>query len=154
MLRRAIVPSDYAATQNKRATLFDPAGLATSSGSQHPLNAAVLFSLGAQRGFSMRALILMLGLPDMATPQLVVFLAIVGVAMLLFGWISDMLLGDGAFGIIVNGLLVLAGAILGTLLWRKLGYTIGTNPALTVSFVALGSGLALLVALSTARRWI
>lgn len=102
----------------------------------------------------MRALILMLGLPDMATPQLVVFLAIVAVAVLLFGWISDMLLGDGAFGIIINGLLVLAGAILGTLLWRKLGYTIGHNPALTASFVALGSGLAMLIVLTTIRRWL
>ncbi len=45
----------------------------------------------------MRTLILMLGLPDMSTPQLVVFLAIVGVGLLLFGWISDMLLRDGAF---------------------------------------------------------
>lgn len=102
----------------------------------------------------MRALIVMLGLPDMSTPQLVVFLSIVAVGVLLFGWISDMLLRDGAFGIIINGLLVLAGAILGTLLWRKLGYTIGINPAATATFVALGSGLALLIALSTVRRWI
>lgn len=102
----------------------------------------------------MRALIVMLGLPDMSTPQLVVFLAIVAVGTLLFGWLSDMLLGDGAFGVVINGLLVLAGAILGTLLWRKLGYTIGHNPALTVSFVALGSGLAMLLVLSTLRRWL
>ena len=102
----------------------------------------------------MRALILMLGLPDMSTPQLVVFLSIVAVGVLLFGWISDLLLRDGAFGIITNGLLVLAGAILGTLLWRKLGYTIGHNPALTVSFVALGSGLAMLIVITTIRRWL
>lgn len=102
----------------------------------------------------MRALILMLGLPDMATPQLVVFLAIVAIGTLLFGWISDMLLRDGAFGIVINGIVVLTGAILGTLLWRKLGYTIGTNPALTVSFVALGAGLGLLIVLTTLRRWI
>ena len=102
----------------------------------------------------MRALILMLGLPDMSTPQLVVFLAIVAVGVLLFGWISDMLLRDGGFGIILNGLVVLAGAILGTLLWRKLGYTIGTNPALTVSLVALGAGMAMLIMLTTIRRWL
>lgn len=111
----------------------------------------------------MRTLILMLGLPDMSTPQLVVFLAIVGVGVLLFGWISDMLLRDGAFGIILNGLIVLAGAVGGTLLWRKLdyatawrhlGYAIGSNPALTTSLVALGSGLALLIALTALRRWL
>ncbi|PTM38554.1 hypothetical protein [Bosea sp. 124] len=102
----------------------------------------------------MRALILMLGLPDMSTPQLVIFLAIVAVGVLLFGWISDVLLRDGAFGIIINGLLVLTGAILGTLLWRKLGYTIGHNSALTVSFVALASGLVTLIVLSTIRRWL
>ena len=102
----------------------------------------------------MRALILMLGLPDMSTPQLVVFLAIVAVGVLLFGWISDMLLRDGGFGIILNGLVVLAGAILGTLLWRKVGYTIGTNPALTVSLVALGAGMAMLIMLTTIRRWL
>jgi len=102
----------------------------------------------------MRALILMLGLPDMSTPQLVVFLSIVGVGVLLFGWISDALLRDGAFGIVINGLVVLAGAILGTLLWRKLGYTIGTNPAATGTFVALGSGLMLLIVITTIRRWL
>ena len=102
----------------------------------------------------MRALILMLGLPDMSTPQLVVFMSIVGVGLLLFGWISDMLLRDGAFGIIINGLLIVVGAVLGTLLWRKLGYTIGHNPALTASFVALGSGLAMLLVLTTIRRWL
>ncbi len=102
----------------------------------------------------MRTLISMLGMPDLPTAHLVVLVAIVAIAVLLFGWISDMLLRDGAFGIIVNGLLVLAGAILGTLLWRKLGYTIGTNPALTGSIVALASGLAFLIVLSTMRRWI
>lgn len=111
----------------------------------------------------MRALILMLGLPDMSTPQLVVFLAIVGVGVLLFGWISDMLLRDGAFGIIINGLIVLAGAIGGTLIWRKLdyvttwrhlGYAIGSNPAATSAFVALGAGLATLIIITTIRRWL
>ncbi len=111
----------------------------------------------------MRTLILMLGLPDMSTPQLVVFLAIVGVGVLLFGWISDMLLRDGAFGIILNGLIILAGAVGGALIWRKLdyattwrhlGYAIGSNPALTTSLVALGSGLALLIALTALRRWL
>jgi uncharacterized membrane protein YeaQ/YmgE (transglycosylase-associated protein family) len=101
-----------------------------------------------------RTLILMLGLPDMSTPQLVLFMAIVGVTLLLFGWISDLLLRDGAFGIILNGFIVIGGAVLGTLAWRKLGYTIGTNPALTTSLVALGSGLALLIALTALRRWL
>ncbi|MDP3258215.1 MAG: hypothetical protein Q8S58_02625 [Bosea sp. (in: a-proteobacteria)] len=102
----------------------------------------------------MRTLILMLGLPDMSTPQLVLFLAIVGVTLLLFGWISDLLLRDGAFGIILNGFIVIGGAVLGTLAWRKLGYAIGTNPALTTSLVALGSGLALLILLTVIRRWL
>lgn len=111
----------------------------------------------------MRALILMLGLPDMSTPQLIIFLAIVGVAVLLFGWISDMLLRDGAFGVIINGIIVLAGAIGGTLLWRKLdyvttwrqlGYAVGTNPAASSAIVALGAGLATLIIITTVRRWL
>ncbi|PZN97863.1 MAG: hypothetical protein DCF30_15520 [Hyphomicrobiales bacterium] len=102
----------------------------------------------------MRALILMLGLPDMSTPQMGVFLALVGVGVLLFGWISDMLLRDGAFGVIINGLLILIGAIVGTLIWRKLGYAIGTNPAATTAFVALGAGLATLILITTIRRWL
>jgi len=102
----------------------------------------------------MRALILMLGLPDMSTPQLVIFLSFVAVGVLLFGWISDMLLRDGAFGIVINGLLVLIGAIVGTLVWRKLGYTIGTNPAATASLVALAAGLGALIIITTVRRWL
>ena len=102
----------------------------------------------------MRALIQMLGLPDMATPQLVVFLAFVAVGVLLFGWIADILLRDGAFGVIINGLVILIGAIAGTLIWRHLGYTIGTNPAGTTSFVALASGLATIIVVTTIRRWL
>ncbi|MET3892908.1 putative membrane protein YeaQ/YmgE (transglycosylase-associated protein family) [Bosea sp. OAE506] len=102
----------------------------------------------------MRALIQMLGLPDMPTPTLVIFLAVVAVALLLFGWLSDLLLRDGGFGIALNGSIGLTGAILGTLAWRKLGYTIGTNPALTTSVIALLASLGLLILLTTIRRWL
>lgn len=102
----------------------------------------------------MRSLILMLGLPDMSTPQLVVFLAIVGVGVLLFGWLSDLLLRDGGLGIALNGAVGLTGAICSTLAWRKLGYTIGTNPALTTAVVALLGSLVLLILLTTIRRWL
>jgi len=102
----------------------------------------------------MRALMLMLGLPNLSTPQLVVFLAIIAVMVLLFGWLSDLLLGDGGFGVAINSAVGLTGAILGALLWRKLGLTIGTNPAMTTSFIALGAGLVLLIMLTTIRRWL
>lgn len=128
-----------------------------------PLTSRCYISLEEFQGFSMRALILMLGLPDMSTPQLIIFLALVGVGVLLFGWISDLLLRDGAFGIIMNGLIILAGAIGGTLLWRKLdyaatwrhlGYALGSNPAAITAFVALGAGLATLILLMAIRRWL
>ena len=49
---------------------------------------------------------------------------------------------------------MMAVSALGTLIWRHLGYTIGTNPAGTTSFVALASGLATIIVVTTIRRWL
>jgi len=102
----------------------------------------------------MRNLLLMLGLPDFPLVSLVLFLAIVFVVTMMFGWISDLLLGDGGFGIAINGALVLFGAIAGTLISRRLGLVVGPGTTATAALVATGSGLFTLIFFGAIRRWV
>jgi hypothetical protein len=102
----------------------------------------------------MRSLLLTLGLPDFPLLSLIIFLAIVFVAMLMFGWISDLLLGDGGFGVAINGGLILFGAIAGTLLSRRLGLVVGPGTTATAALIATGSGMFTLVFCGVMRRWV
>ncbi len=101
----------------------------------------------------MRALLLMLGLPDMATPQMLVLIAVIVAAAFALAWIADALLGDGGFGVFFNAAILLIGAFIGALVWKRLGYAIGTSPQATAAIVATCAGMALLVIGGTLRRW-
>jgi uncharacterized membrane protein YeaQ/YmgE (transglycosylase-associated protein family) len=101
----------------------------------------------------MRALFLMLGLPDMATPQMLVLIALIVTAAFALAWIADALLGDGGFGVFFNAVILLIGAFIGALVWKRLGYAIGTSPQATAAIVSAGAGMALLLISGTLRRW-
>ncbi|WNJ88277.1 hypothetical protein [Bosea sp. 685] len=102
----------------------------------------------------MRAYFLMLGLPDMAMPQMLVLIAIIVTAAFALAWIADAILGDGCFGVFFNAVILLIGAIIGALIWKRLGYAIGTNPQTTAAIVSTGAGMVLLLIGSTLRRWV
>ena len=69
-------------------------------------------------------------------------------------WIADAILGDGAFGVLLNTTMLIVGAVIGTLLWRKFGYGAMALQAQTLALVATGSGIAMLIICGVLRRWI
>lgn len=102
----------------------------------------------------MRNALLMLGLPDMSMDYLWVIVAIAVVAAAAIGWIADLILGDGAFGVMLNTLWLLVGAIIGLLLWRKFGFAVRMNVQAMKALVATGSGVMMLLVCGVLRRWI
>jgi uncharacterized membrane protein YeaQ/YmgE (transglycosylase-associated protein family) len=102
----------------------------------------------------MRAYSLMLGLPDMAMPQMLVLIAIIVTAAFALAWIADAILGDGGFGVFINAAILLIGAFIGALVWKRLGYAIGTSPQATAAIVATGAGMVLLLIGGVLRRWL
>lgn len=102
----------------------------------------------------MRATLLMLGLPDIGMPQLIVIMAIATACVFALGWIADAILGDGAFGVAVNALMLIVGATVGIMLWRRFGHGPGVIPPQTLALVATSCGLGTLIGCSVLRRWI
>lgn len=100
----------------------------------------------------MRQMVLLLGMPDLPMVQFVTLIGLALVAALMLGWLADGILGGGGFGIFLNGLLLLAGAIGGAIVWRKLGYSFGASPGLATSIIAAGAAVATLVLAGTIRR--
>lgn len=105
-------------------------------------------------GDRMLTLFTMLGYPNLPTEQMLVIAGLAWASAICLAWIADAILGDGVFGVVLNALILITGAVLGVLLWRRLGYLPAVNPAQTMALVATGSGIALLVACATLRRWI
>lgn len=94
----------------------------------------------------------LLGYPNLPASQMLVIAGLAWASSLCLAWIADAILGDGVFGVMLNALILFGGAVLGVLLWRKIG--IAAPAAQTMAIVATGSGIALLLALATLRRWI
>jgi uncharacterized membrane protein YeaQ/YmgE (transglycosylase-associated protein family) len=102
----------------------------------------------------MRSLLLLLGLPYMPASQLVVFMGFAGLLLVLLGWIADAIMRENGFGVLLNGALLLAGAVLGTLLWQHLGYAGAPSLSLTAAIVAGGSGIILLIGCGAGKRFV
>lgn len=96
----------------------------------------------------MYTLLSMVGLPEPQLPSLILMLVLIGLSALLLGWISDLILGQAAFGIFLNSLIVLVGAFLGAWLWQRYGVPTRLDPAALKAGIALGSGLISLLVLS------
>lgn len=102
----------------------------------------------------MRSFFLMLGLPELSMSQMLVIVALVWACAFALAWIADVILGDGAFGVLLNTGMLVVGAIIGALLWRKLGYGTMANLPQTLVLVASASGIATLITCGVLRRWI
>lgn len=102
----------------------------------------------------MYAVLQMFGLPSMPVYQFVVFLALIALALLTLGWIADMALGDGGYGVLLNSAVVMVGAVAGALLWQRLGYRLNMNAQAALALVAAGAGMVLLLVCAILRRWL
>lgn len=101
-----------------------------------------------------RTLAFLLGLPGLSYNQALVALALLAVAAMALAWLADLLLGNGALGVIGNALVMLLGAALGLWLWRTLNIQIAYNPNGVTASVALASALAALLTASLLRRYV
>jgi uncharacterized membrane protein YeaQ/YmgE (transglycosylase-associated protein family) len=102
----------------------------------------------------MITLFTMLGYPNLPASQMLVIAVLAWACSFGLAWIADAILGDGVFGVMLNTLILITGAVLGVLLWRKIGLAPPSNPAQTMAIVATGSGIGLLLAGALIRRWI
>jgi hypothetical protein len=108
-------------------------------------------SLGAA---DMRSLLPMLGLSYMPTEHLALLLGVIAMAVFLLGWIADAILHDDGFGIIPNGLIMVAGGTLGFVFWNRLGYLAGGDQTFIKAITTAISGVVLLVACGVGRRFV
>lgn len=101
----------------------------------------------------MRPILLLLGVPDMPPTSLALLAFMVALSVMMFGWLADTLLGDGAFGIAANTILLVIGAAIGAMLWRRFGFPIsGVNPHAVAGLAALSGGIGFLILVMTVRR--
>lgn len=100
----------------------------------------------------MRSLLLLLGLPNMPAPELAVLIGLVAVGALLLGWIADIILHEAGFGVILNGVIIIVGALIGVMLWQRLGLLVGSNQHLTAAIIAATSGIVLLISCGVGKR--
>ena len=99
----------------------------------------------------MRNLLMMVGLPDLALQSVVLVVLMIVLALLLFGWISDLLLGNAGFGTLFNAGFILIGGFAGAWLWHRFGIPTRFDPNAVRAAIALASGLFLLVAAAVFR---
>ena len=99
----------------------------------------------------MRGLFLMVGLPDMPLMSVVIVLAMIVLGAMLFGWLADLLLGDGGFGVMLNTGILLVGAFAGAWLWHRYGIPTRFPAEALRVVIATGSGLLLLFGLAVLR---
>lgn len=99
----------------------------------------------------MRSLLMMIGLPDLPLLSILIVVTMILLGALLFGWISDMLLGNAGFGIMFNAGFILIGAYAGAWLWHRFGIPTRIDANALRAAIAVGSGLALLVVAAVVR---
>ncbi len=93
----------------------------------------------------MRSLLTMVGLPDLPFLSIILVTTMIVLAALLFGWVADMLLGDGGFGIMFNAAWIVIGGFAGAWAWHRFGIPTRIDPNALRAAIALASGLGLLV---------
>jgi peptidoglycan/LPS O-acetylase OafA/YrhL len=100
---------------------------------------------------AMRALLTIVGLPDLPLLSLILVVVLILLAALMFGWIADLLLGENAYGTGFNAGIILIGAFVGAWLWHRYGFPTRFDPAAVKAGIATGSGLLLLLVLAVLR---
>ena len=101
----------------------------------------------------MRPILLLLGVPDMPTTSLALLAVMVALSGMMFGWLSDTLFGDGAFGILANTVLLVVGAAIGAMAWRRFGFPIsGLDTHAVAGVVSLSGGIGFLILTMIVRR--
>ena len=90
----------------------------------------------------MRALLMMVGFPDLPLLSLILVLTMIVLGALMFGWIADLLLDASAFGTGLNAGIILIGSCSSGLASNVMAYIARSNLALSVTVTAVTTLLA------------
>ena len=99
----------------------------------------------------MPGLLKIVGLPDMPMLSAIIVMVMIWLSALLIGWLADLLLDDGGFGVIFNAGIVLLGAFAGAWLWHRYGIPTRFPAEVLRAGIATGSGLLLLIGMAVIR---
>ena len=99
----------------------------------------------------MRGLLMMVGLPDLPLLSLILVVTMIVLGAMMFGWLADLLLDDGGFGVMFNTGILLVGAFTGAWLWHRYGIPTRFPAEAVRALIATGSGLLLLISLAVIR---
>lgn len=99
----------------------------------------------------MPGLLKIVGLPDMPMLSAIIIMVMIWLSALLIGWLADLLLDDGGFGVMFNTGIVLVGAFAGAWLWHRYGIPTRFPAEILRAVIAAGSGLLLLIGMAVIR---
>ena len=99
----------------------------------------------------MPGLLKLVVLPDMSMLSAIIVMAMIWLSALLIGWLADLLLDDGGFGVMFNAGIALVGAFAGAWLWHRYGIPTRFPAEAVRAAIATGSGLLLLIGMAVIR---
>ena len=102
----------------------------------------------------MQAFFTVIGLPNLGMSQMLTIALLGWASAFALAWISDAILGDGAFGVVLNTSILIVGAIIALIVWKQFGHGPMANQTQLLAMIATGGGVAMLVVCGVLRRWI
>jgi hypothetical protein len=96
----------------------------------------------------------LLGLPYMDTVTMVVVLGLAFSAAVISGWLADLIMGQHSFGIATNGIILIAGSILGLFLLKYSGFQFQATFVVVAMTCASISAVCCLLLISFLRRFL
>lgn len=95
-----------------------------------------------------------LGLPYMGTMTLLVVMGLAFCAAVVFGWIADTIMAQNSFGIAINGIILIVGAVIGLLILKHLSVQIKVDSTILYMMFAGVTAVVLLLIMTLLRRYI
>jgi uncharacterized membrane protein YeaQ/YmgE (transglycosylase-associated protein family) len=102
----------------------------------------------------MSKVLMFLGLPYMDTLTMVVVLGLAFSAAVISGWLADVIMGQNSFGIAMNGVVMVIGAIIGLFLLKYSGFQYRASFLVVAMTCASISAVVLLLLFAFLRRYI
>lgn len=81
----------------------------------------------------------MLGLSGFNQSDLMVIIAMITLACVVAGWISDAIMGDAGYGVVGNGILTVLGTVTGLAAWQ---HFVGSVTSATLPYVTTAAGFS------------
>jgi hypothetical protein len=85
------------------------------------------------------------GLPGQSFGVMLLLTGAISTGCIIMGWLADLILEGISFGVLQNGLIMIAGAAISFWLWHRFGLTFkGQMGAISICAAGVGGGVALM----------